>query len=44
MYKEINKCEELVRNNKIVEVVEKALGHAIITDEESRKTIKMSIH
>jgi histidine ammonia-lyase len=44
MYKEINKCEDLVRNNKIVEVVEKALGHAIITDEDSKSTIKVSIH
>ena len=44
MYPEINKCEELIRNNEIVKVVEKELGHGLLTDEEIKNTLKMSIH
>ncbi|MGL5643005.1 MAG: aromatic amino acid lyase, partial [Paraclostridium sp.] len=34
MYKEINKCEEIIKQNLIVEAVEKALNFEILINEE----------
>ena len=34
MYKEINKCEEIVKENLVVEAVEKSLEFELLVNEE----------